>query len=520
MRPDPPAGDPPAADAPAGDPLVDDPAVGTILEVEVGPVAHGGHCVARYQGRVVFVRHALPGERVRARVTEGRPGDRFLRADAVEIVHASTDRVQRRCEVSGPGGCGGCDWQHAQLDAQRRMKADVIREQFRRLADLEVAVTVEPVAGDRDGLGWRTRVRHAVAPSGRLGLREYRSHRVVEVDGCPIAEPRIHDVERATPCWTGARAVTAIAPSGGERPLVIVETIAGLRTRPPSVPGADVVVQDAVAEDPAVREPAVREPAVRKGQTHHPAHPGGRRGVRERVEVPGWPEREFRVTGTGFWQPHRGAAATLVGAVLDALEPRSGERALDLYAGVGLFAAFLGEAVGERGQVLAVEEDRRAVRDARRSVHDLPHVQLLAERADRALAALLAESPAEPPAQGTDVRRTLLPDQSPIGQLPSDQPPSDRLPSDQPLVGRRGLDIVVLDPPRKGAGPRVVDRLVALAPRAIAYVACDPASLARDVARFTADGYRLSDVRGFDCFPMTHHVECVALLVPTVAESS
>src|SRR5215213_10949037 len=120
--------------------------VGTEFEVTVGPVAHGGHCVARHEGRVVFVRHSLPGERVVVRVTEDRhPG--FCRADAVEVLEAAPDRVERPCPYSGPGRCGGCDWQHVTPGAQRELKAAVVREQLARLAGLDVDVTVEELPG-------------------------------------------------------------------------------------------------------------------------------------------------------------------------------------------------------------------------------------------------------------------------------------------------------------------------------------------------------------------------------------
>jgi tRNA/tmRNA/rRNA uracil-C5-methylase (TrmA/RlmC/RlmD family) len=149
-----------------------DSLVGTEYELEVGPVAHGGICVARHEGRVIFVRHALPGEVVRARVTEGMPTDRFLRADAVEVLTASPDRVEPPCPYAGPGRCGGCDWQHATLAAQRKLKATVLAEQLRRLARIDRPVVVEEVPGAADGSGWRTRVRFAVAADGRLGLRK------------------------------------------------------------------------------------------------------------------------------------------------------------------------------------------------------------------------------------------------------------------------------------------------------------------------------------------------------------
>ena len=114
--------------------------VGTEAVVEVGPVAHGGHCVARLDGRVVFVRHALPGERVRVTITEGDDDSRFLRGDAVEVLDASPQRVEPPCPYAGPGRCGGCDFQHADLAYQRQLKAEVVREQFQRLAHLEVEV--------------------------------------------------------------------------------------------------------------------------------------------------------------------------------------------------------------------------------------------------------------------------------------------------------------------------------------------------------------------------------------------
>jgi len=176
--------------------------------------------------------------------------------------------------------------------------------------------------------------------------------------------------------------------------------------------------------------------------------------------------RTFEVTGSGFWQVHPGAADTLVAAVLDGLDPRPGERAADLYSGVGLFSAALAERVGTGGHVVAVESDEAAVDDAQQNLSDLHQVAVLADRVDRALAA--------------------------------------------DLVGPR--DLVVLDPPRTGARRDVVEGIVALAPRAVAYVACDPAALARDVAIFAEHGYALTSLRAFDLFPMTHHVECVAVL--------
>ena len=177
----------------------------------VGPVAHGGHCVARHEGRVVFVRHSLPGERVVVRVTEDRhPG--FCRADAVEVLEASPDRVERPCPYSGPGRCGGCDWQHVAPAAQRELKAAVVREQLSRLAGLDVDVTVEELPGGP--LRWRSRARFAVDRSGAAGLRRHRSHDVVVLDDCPIT---VETAARAVlgQRWPGAGAVDVSVDSTG-----------------------------------------------------------------------------------------------------------------------------------------------------------------------------------------------------------------------------------------------------------------------------------------------------------------
>ncbi|WP_324502669.1 TRAM domain-containing protein [Nocardioides sp.] len=139
--------------------------VGERFELEVGAVAHGGFCVARVPdegNRVVFVRHTLPGERVVAQVTEGGDGDRFWRADAVEVRVAAADRVEPPCPLARPGGCGGCDFQHVSPAGQRALKAAVVHEQLARIAGLEVGVRVEPLPGDDppgSGLRWRTRMR-------------------------------------------------------------------------------------------------------------------------------------------------------------------------------------------------------------------------------------------------------------------------------------------------------------------------------------------------------------------------
>ncbi|GAA3639440.1 class I SAM-dependent RNA methyltransferase [Kineosporia mesophila] len=433
-----------------------------LIQLEIGPVAHGGHCVARYDGRVVFVRHALPGEVVLARLTESAPDAKFWRADAVEAIEPSPDRVTAPCPVSGPGLCGGCDWQHADLDAQRRMKGDVVAEQLRRIAKLDPAPAVVVEGPEGDGLGWRTRVRFTSDTEGRPGLRRHRSHDVIAVKECLIAHPAAAELGVTGARWPNTLAVEVIAPTTGT-PLVVAEAVAGRAGDKLRLP----------------RLPAGTNVATRDTEGLHQVK--GRTWVTEEVLV-GGKVRPFRVTGTGFWQVHPAAAQTLLDAVLEAAQAQPGERTLDLYGGVGLFAAGLADQVGVTGSVILVEGDTRAASDARRGLHDLGQVRVEAGSVSRVLPRLAAQGgPLTPEGeQGT----------------------------------RGGADVVVLDPPRSGAGREVIAQIVALAPRVVVYVACDPAALARDLATADAAGYELKGIRAFDLFPMTHHVECVAVLVP------
>ncbi|KGN38530.1 class I SAM-dependent RNA methyltransferase [Knoellia subterranea] len=418
-----------------------DLAIGDEVEVEAGPIAHGGFVVARHEGRVLFVRHALPGERVRARITEGGPGVRFQRADAIEVLDASSSRVTPPCPYAGPGLCGGCDFQHVALDEQRRLKAAVVEEQLRRLAHIERDVVVEPVPGDTGGLRWRSRTEFAVGPDGRAGMRRHRSHDLLAIDDCLIASERVVETGVLQGNWLGEKAVDVVAPSEG--PAVIVRV-------PTDEADAPVVTETVAAQALS---------------------------------------RDFDVSARGFWQVHPGAAATFVDAVIDGLRPQPGERCLDLYAGVGVFASALAQAVGENGQVIAIESDATAVAQARLNVESTPWVNYVQGRVDHVFG---VESTGRVAGSRKGGRRRSGP-----RRPNSAMPPS--------------ADLVVLDPPRTGAGKAVIGAVAALAPRVLAYVACDPAALARDTAYLVERGYALGSLRAFDAFPMTHHIECVAI---------
>lgn len=389
-----------------------------LLELVAGPVAHGGHCVARHDGRVVFVRHTLPGERVRAVVTDRRA--KLWRAEAVEILEASPDRVPSAWPAAGPGGVGGGELAHVSLEAQRRWKADVVSEQLRRMAGLAVDVTVQPLPAET-GLEYRTRIDLVADPTGRLGMHGFRSHRVVPLDDMPLAVPEIAQLGLFSRRWAAGARLEVVAPSVGE-PLVLVD----------GEPFQD-------------RRRHVQETVQLDDGIHH-----------------------YRVAAAGFWQVHRQAPRTLATAVITAVGAgggMAGATVVDLYSGVGLFTLPLAQAVGATGAVWSVEGDAAAVRNARRNLHDQPHARLLTGDVGTVLS-------------GLDARP----------------------------------DVVVLDPPRAGAKAAVVQRIAAMAPQRVVYVACDPAALARDVALFRGAGYSLAELSAFDLFPMTHHVECIAVL--------
>jgi len=398
-----------------------------ILILDVGPIAHGGHCVARAHpegageseggGRVVFVRHALPGERVRAVVSEDAGGS-FCRADTIAVVAPAPQRVPAPCSWARAGGCGGCDLQHVDPAAQRELKATVVAEQLRRLAGIERAVLVEQLPGG--ALGWRHRVRLAVDDQGRAGLRAHRSHDVLPIADCPLTSA-----------------------------------------------GALASVLDRRLDAGEYRDGEIEVTVDAEGVVH--VGDGG--PIVQRAAG-----REWLLSPGVFWQVHPALPDILAAVVGEWADAPAGGTAWDLYGGVGLFATVLAGQVGRDGVVTVVESSRRAVSDGRAALADLAQVGWRVGRVEQVL--------------GVDARAAGGPGGG--------------------LAGRP--DVVVADPPRRGLGRTVVDALCERAPDRVVHVACDPAALARDVALFAARGYRLDGLRAFDAFPMTHHVECVALL--------
>ncbi|WP_438353576.1 class I SAM-dependent RNA methyltransferase [Microbacterium sp. CJ88] len=435
---------------------------GDILDLDITDVAHGGVFVARHEGRVVFVPDAIPGERVRVRLTDVGKAS-FWRAEALEVRDASPHRrphVWRQADIDVPPEQrpGGADFGHMELSHQRALKLEVVRDALTRIGRLEgVPATIEAaspargadgevVAEERaDGTRWRTRVSLHVGADGEVGPFAARSHRVISVEDHPLATAAI---ERA-----------ALSRGGG-------------------APGRIDLVQPA---DGSVRAIVRSDPTGPvRGRRRPPARPTDPRAAHDVVEerVGG---RPFRVDAGGFWQVHRLAAATLTGAVTDALRSLPGgidgdAAHLDLYGGVGLLAAAVGDVVGPGMRITSVESDARATEHAGENLAEWVGARAETARVDRFLkGALETASSAE----------------------------RERL--------SRG--VVVLDPPRAGAGREVVDAVCGIRPAGVVYVACDPVALARDLAVFAGHGYAVhGDVRAIDLFPHSHHVEAVVAL--------
>ncbi len=389
--------------------------VGEHLSLSIEKAAHGGHFIARHEGQVFFVRHAIPGERVEVEVTS--VGSSFLRADVMRVIEPSPDRVAPPCPYSHPGGCGGCDFQHISLVRQRQLKSEVIKEQFSRLAKMDIDVEVEEVG---EPLHWRTRISSATSDKGEIGFYESRSHKVVPVKDCLIATSSMKFTELAERKWPVRSRVEISASSQGDRSIAIAPVGRGSKAR--------------LTDGPQVLTEVIEG---------------------HRVEV----------SQRSFWQSHELAPEVLTGAVQEYVQ--AGDHLLDLYGGVGLFTAALLDRVGPEGQIDLIESSLSATADARRNFADSSNVTIYTG----------------------DVLREL----ERIGEA----------------------DVVLLDPPREGAGRQTLAVISRFQPRLILYVACDPAALARDTAYLAEMEYEMVSLRAFDLFPMTHHVECVARFQPS-----
>lgn len=535
------------ATTPAASNNVDGYSVGQTLTVTCEAPAHGGAFVARTEQGVIFVRHGIVGEQAEVRITAIGPKRRFYFADVISVPVPSLARrphpwiqadalatEEERAAATGvPELLGGMEYGHISLAEQRRYKTDIVRTQINRLGGLplesplltNLIVEELPLRDNNEGLSWRTRVRYNVtkvrtqpgnepgnekntdqknsvgkkspAVTWRVGMHPYRASQPVPVVDFPLAALELRNLELEKLNLRGVREVEATVSSRGR---VLLQFIVDPRFSIEEV-AKDIEQQASDAwgllakrkislfftpQSTSNGKPKRRRP----GSAHTPYRrvPEGDQllgaGLRSVTEEVTFGSRRFsyQVSAGGFWQIHRAAPSTMVGTMLTMLRPQEGECTLDLYAGAGLFTAALADAVGATGTVVSIEGSPVTHKDARSNFAP-DGCSRTENSADTRIEVIRG-----------DVARHLVDLKTALefGEIPA-------------------IDAVVLDPSREGANRTTLERLDALDPKRILYVACDPASLGRDTGILRELGWDMVQLRAFDMYPNTHHVESVAL---------
>lgn len=533
------------ATTPAASNNVDGYSVGQTLTVTCEAPAHGGAFVARTEQGVIFVRHGIVGEQAEVRITAIGPKRRFYFADVISVPVPSLARrphpwiqadalatEEERAAATGvPELLGGMEYGHISLAEQRRYKTDIVRTQINRLGGLplesplltNLIVEELPLRDNNEGLSWRTRVRYNVtkvrtqpgdetnnqpgsqknsgkespAVTWRIGMHPYRASQPVPVIDFPLAAPELRNLELEKLNLRGVREVEATVSSRGR---ILLQFIIDPRFSIEEV-AKDIEQQASDAwgllakrkislfftpQSTSNGKPKRRRP----GSAHSPYRrvPEGDQllgaGLRSVTEEVTFGSRRFsyQVSAGGFWQIHRAAPSTMVGTMLTMLRPQEGECALDLYAGAGLFTAALADAVGATGTVVSIEGSPVTHKDARSNF--APDG---CSRTDNSADTRIEVIRGDVARHLVDLKTALE-----FGEIPA-------------------IDAVVLDPSREGANRTTLERLDALDPKRILYVACDPASLGRDTGILRELGWDMVQLRAFDMYPNTHHVESVAL---------
>lgn len=525
------------ATTPAASKKVDGYSVGQTLTVTCEAPAHGGAFVARTEQGVIFVRHGIVGEQAEVRITAIGPKRRFYFADVVSVPVPSLARRphpwiqadalatdgERAAATGVPELLGGMEYGHISLAEQRRYKTDIVRTQINRLGGLplesplltNLIVEELPLRDNNEGLSWRSRVRYNVtkvrahnseeqnggkkspAVTWRVGMHPYRASQPVPVVDFPLAATELRNLQLEQLNLRGVREVEATVSSRGR---VLLQFIVDPRFSVEEV-AKDIEQQASDAwgllakrkislfftpQSTSNGKPKRRRP----GSAHSPYRrvPEGDQllgaGLRSVTEEVTFGSRRFsyQVSAGGFWQIHRAAPSTMVGTMLTMLRPQEGECTLDLYAGAGLFTAALADAVGATGTVVSIEGSPVTHKDARSNFAP-DGCSRTENSADTRIEVIRG-----------DVARHLVDLKTALefGEIPA-------------------IDAVVLDPSREGANRTTLERLDALDPKRILYVACDPASLGRDTGILRELGWDMVQLRAFDMYPNTHHVETVAL---------
>jgi 23S rRNA (uracil1939-C5)-methyltransferase len=405
---------------------------GDVIELELDAISHLGQALGRHEGKVVFVPHAIPGERARVRVVEDRK--RWARGELLDLLRPSLHRVKPPCPYHGT--CGGCQWQHIDAATQLVYKHEIVVDQLRR-AGLAGPLPVRDVRGMDEPWAYRNHVQFTLSGDGQLGFQGARSHDVVPIARCLLLHPLLDELHQLLDVhWPVLSRLSLRAGIHTGEQMVILEPAGG------EMPELEVDVPLSCV----LRLPDGRHISLI-----------GRDFYRERLR-----DHAFRISAGSFFQVNTLQAEVLLDRVEAYLDPQPDDLLLDVYCGVGTFGLSLLRRVG---RVVGVEESLTAIEDAWANAAGSEAVTLIEDSAERVVPLL-----------------------------------------DEPVTK------VVIDPPREGCAPALLDALVALAPQRIAYVSCNPSTLGRDLARLVVAGYRLREVQPVDMFPQTYHVESVSWL--------
>lgn len=431
---------------------------------------YGGDGLARLpaddhgRGKAVFVPFVLAGEKIEATLTEQKAN--FARAHATAVVGPSPQRVAPPCPYFAR--CGGCHYQHTSYEHQLEIKKEILRENLRRIAKLELQCEIQLHPSPPWNYRNRSRLQIHTRPDFAIGYFRFASHELLPVEQCPISSPLINRgiaalwrAGNAGKAVEGVREIEFFANENDSR--LLLEFVCDPEARRAAV--------RAWAEELCAAMPEIA------GIT---AFREAKKGVQEPLVTVGMPEMayrtnagNYRVSAGSFFQTNRFLTDELVKIVTAG---RSGELALDLYAGVGLFSTAL---AGVFRHIVCVETSQTAAGDL---AYNLPVN-------GKAVHAAVEWYVNELGDKGRAGPGAILP------QL------------------HHKPDLVVVDPPRSGLGERVARWLAdSEAPR-VTYVSCDPATLARDLLPLLASGYRVEEVHLVDLFPQTYHLESVVQLV-------
>jgi 23S rRNA (uracil1939-C5)-methyltransferase len=419
-----------------------------IYEITLTTLTYGGDAMGRLaDGRAVFVPFGLPGERVRIRLTEERKN--FARGELVEILEPSPDRIAPKCKHFGV--CGGCHYQHLPYEKQLAAKTEILRDQLTRIGKIQNP-PVAPMIPSPYTWNYRNHVQFHLTEAGELGYvaasaADKETGPVLAIAECHLPEESIDAAWPQLEFEPGADVSRVSLRTGAYDDLMLL-----LESDVPYAPELEIEAEISVAH---VFE---GHTVVLAGNDHI------------FMEVKG---RPFKVSATSFFQVNTTMAEKMVEHLLANLPVTADDALLDLYCGVGLFSTFF---ASRAGRVIGIESSESACEDFAVNLDEFDNVELYEGAAEEILPALVAQ-----------IANSL-------------SPPT-----------RAGARYIIVDPPRAGLAPRVVDAMRALGPRVIAYVSCDPSTLARDARRFIQGGYRLSQVTPFDLFPQTYHIESISI---------